>query len=628
MTTDGMITEPRTAAAGGEVGDTFADLMARARGPLSYSQLADLVRARRRLSAAGFQPPAGFTPVRVAVAGNATTTYLVPALSLLLETHGIAPEMHEVAFGSVEAELLRPDSALAAFRPQLLVLVQTPLAITDWPPDTAGEEEAARFAEARVRHVLGLCRAAHDRLGCEVVLDNWHALPHRPHGSWARRLPGERNAITRRMNALLDREAPPWVHLHDVEGLAAVHGLSRWVDWRFWFHAKQPVGFESLGAYLSSLAATAAAIYRATAKCIVLDLDNTLWGGVVGDDGLTGIRVRQGDPQGEAFQAFQRHLLRFKQRGILLAVCSKNEVENARAPFRDLPDMVLKLDDFVAFKANWDPKPQNIRAIATELNLGLDALAFVDDNPAERALVRSALPTVRVVELPDDPADYPAALDRTGWFEIASLSSEDLERTQQYLANARREEAATATEDYDAYLASLTQQAQVRPFEPAQLDRITQLVNKTNQFNLTTQRTTRGEIEQLMNHPDVLTATVRLSDRFGDNGLIAVWYGSITEDRLHVDQWLMSCRVFNRGVEQMLMNHVVALARARGVREIIGEYRPTAKNGLVRDLYPRLGFQTIAAHEGAADGAEFWSLMVAGYKPLDHAIAIDPPQPR
>lgn len=608
---------------GGRLGDAGAALLMAVRSTFNYGELRNLVRARARLAAAGFEPNEGYTPVRVAVAGNATTTYLTPLLQLLLETHGVAALLHEIPYGSIEAELLRDGSELAAFRPQLLIICQTPLAISDWPADTVGEEQAAAFADARVKQALALCGVAHDRLGCEVVLDNWHQSPHRPHGSWARRMPGDRASLTRRMNLLLESEAPHWVHLHDVDGLAALHGVQNWVDWRFWYHAKQPVSFDAVGSYVSSLAAASAAIYRAAVKCVVLDLDNTLWGGVIGDDGLTGIKVGQGDAQGEAFQAFQRYLLRLKQRGLLLAVCSKNEIDNARAPFKELPEMVLKLDDFVAFKANWESKPRNLDAIAKELNIGLEALALVDDNPVERAHVRSTLPMVRVVELGEDPADYPAAMDRCGWFEIGTLSAEDLEKTQQYVANSRREELAAAIEDYDTYLESLSQRADIREFEPAQIDRITQLVNKTNQFNLTTQRTTRTEIERLMGRDDALTATVRLTDRFGDNGIIAVWYGSIDADRLRIDQWLMSCRVFNRGVEQMLFNHVVEIAQARGIREIIGEYRPTKKNALVRDLYSRLGFRSTSAPADAPDGAEFWSLDLDDHEPFEHTIALD-----
>lgn len=598
------------------------ELLDRAWQCVTLSELRALGRARQRLSALGLSPAASLVPIRVAIASDATTTYLNEGLSLLLEARGIAAATFEVPFGSVEAELLRDDSALARFRPQLLLLMQSPLAIRDWPPDTTSEDKAREFADERAGHMLALCRVAHERFSCDVVLDNLHILPERPHGSLARRMPGERNAIIRRINTVLESSAPPFVHLHDVDGVAALYGVSRWIDWRLWYHAKQPMSFSGATQYLNSLASTTAAIYRPGVKCIVVDLDNTLWGGVVGDDGLAGIRIRHGDAPGEAFQAFQRHLRRLRERGVLLAVCSKNELATAQKPFRELTDMVLSLDDFVTFKANWEPKPNNIEAIARELNLGLDALAFVDDNPVERDLVRRALPAVRVVDLPDDPAAYAAALDATGWFAITTLSNEDAARTDQYRANAIRMELATTIEDYDAYLVSLDQRAQIREFSPDQIDRVVQLINKTNQFNLLTRRVSRSDVEQMAGQPTMLTATVRLVDRFGDNGIIAIWYGSVLEDRLRIDQWLMSCRVFNRGVEQLLMNHVVALAGQAGVREIIGEFRPTEKNVIVRDLYPRLGFMRAAAPDGSSEGAEFWTLAVTEYRALDHRISL------
>lgn len=263
----------------GRLADAFVALLEEARCRRSYSELRPLVQVRQRLATAGFQPTDELMALRVAVAGDATTAYLTPILSLLLECRGVAPIMHEVPYASIESELLRSNTALSEFQPQLLALLQTPLAISDWPPDTAGEEEALHFAEVRAGNSLALCRAAHERLACEVVLDNWHLLPERPHASWARRMPAERNAIIRRMNAILDRDAALWVHLHDVESLAASFGLERWVDRRLWYHAKQPNSFASVGVYLSSLSATIAAPYRGTVKCVVLDLDNTLWGG-------------------------------------------------------------------------------------------------------------------------------------------------------------------------------------------------------------------------------------------------------------------------------------------------------------------------------------------------------------
>nr|WP_254429629.1 HAD-IIIC family phosphatase [Ruegeria atlantica] len=362
-----------------------------------------------------------------------------------------------------------------------------------------------------------------------------------------------------------------------------------------------------------------AAIYGKTSKCIVLDLDNTLWGGVVGDDGVNGIKVGQGNAEGEAFLAFQNYLLELKARGILLAVASKNEEANARAPFDTLDDMALKFADFVSFKANWGPKPDSIAAIAKELNIGLDAIVFVDDNPAERALVRQSLPEVRVLELGDDPAEYPYLLSRSGWLETIEITSEDRRKSEQYAANSARTELAESAVDYDGYLRSLNQKAVIRPFEPEHLDRITQLINKTNQFNLTTQRMTRSEVEALAASDTALTAYMRLKDTFGDNGLISVAAGTVDGDTLTIDLWLMSCRVFKRGAEFAMANYLMQEAARRGISHVRGIYRPTAKNGLVETLYADLNFEKDGVTE---DGVTTWSRTLAGFEPFPVRIEI------
>jgi FkbH-like protein len=320
---------------------------------------------------------------------------------------------------------------------------------------------------------------------------------------------------------------------------------------------------------------------------------------------------------GEAYKAFQEYLLKLKQRGVLLAVCSKNEEANARAPFLQRSEMVLKLDDFVAFKANWSPKPDNLREIAAELNIGLDSLVFVDDNQAEREYVRQRLPEVSVVELSEDPSDYPQLLDDAGLFEITTFSTEDHQRTRQYQENVKREAVRETATDYDTYLRSLVQKAVIRPFVEADLDRITQLVNKSNQFNLTTVRLSRTQVEELMLDSEVLTATVRLTDRFGDNGLIGVLFARRESDALRIDEWLMSCRVLKRGVEQLLCNYLVEQARLRGVKVLLGRYVPTAKNGLVRDHYKSLGFHQTGTDE---QGTTHWQLELATYHPFEVPI--------
>src|SRR5262249_14064544 len=285
---------------------------------------------------------------------------------------------------------------------------------------------------------------------------------------------------------------PSSLYLNAVAALPARHGLFRWFDERYWYHAKQPVSFECLVPFVRSIARIVGALFGVTGKCLVVDLDNTLWGGVVGDDGFEGIVIGEGEPVGEAFKTFQEYLVRLKQRGVRLAVASKNDEHNALSPFANRPEMVLKREDFAAFKANWEPKPVNLRAIAAELNIGLNSLVFVDDNPVERDQVRQALPEVAGVELTTGPADYPRVLDEAGLFEITTLSGEDQQRSQQYEENVRRDALRQSVGDYRAYLGTLDQRAVLAPFEDRYLDRITQLVNKSNQFNLTTLRLTRS----------------------------------------------------------------------------------------------------------------------------------------
>lgn len=289
------------------------------------------------------------------------------------------------------------------------------------------------------------------------------------------------------------------------------------------------------------------------------------------------------------------------------------------APFLQRPEMVLRLDDFVSFKANWLPKPDNLREIAAELNIGLDSLVFVDDNRVEREHVRQRLPEVSVVELSEDPSDYPQLLDDAGLFEITTFSAEDHQRTRQYQENGKRQAVRETASDYASYLGTLEQKAVIRPFVEADLDRITQLVNKSNQFNLTTVRLTRTQAEGLMRNSEVVTATVRLTDRFGDNGLISVLFAHPEGDALRIDEWLMSCRVLKRGVEQLLCNYIVGQARLKGAKVLLGHYVPTAKNSPVRDHYKSLGFQYAGTDE---QGVTHWRLELSAYHPFEVPIKI------
>ena len=353
------------------------------------------------------------------------------------------------------------------------------------------------------------------------------------------------------------------------------------------------------------------AIFGKTRKCLVLDLDNSLWGGVIGDDGVDGIQIGKETPEAEAYTAFQKYLLALKERGVLLAVCSKNEESAAKAGFSH-PDTILHLDDFVAFQANWESKDQNVRRIAKMLNIGLDSLVFLDDNPMERAIVREHVPEVAVPEVTGgDVASYIRAIERNGYFETVSISEDDRKRSETYHANQRRVEMEATASSYADFLVSLDMRAEIAPFRRIYYDRIAQLTNKSNQFNLTTRRFTRADIEHMAEDSRYITLYSRLQDRFGDNGLVSVVIAEKEGKDVHIRLWLMSCRVLKRGMEEAMMEALAEKARLAGGEKLIGYYYPTAKNGMVRDFYSAHGFSLV----DDADGNTVW----------EHSLETDAP---
>jgi FkbH-like protein len=428
-----------------------------------------------------------------------------------------------------------------------------------------------------------------------------------PFGRLSAAFPGGRTRILQRLNLeLWDAAQKAGASVLDVEQLAAVVGKRNWSDPAMWIAAKQYPSPDAAPLLTRNLAALVRALCGLTSKCAVLDLDGTMWGGIIGEDGLNGIRLG-GDAEGEAYTAFQKYLLGLKRRGIPLAVCSKNNEEDARSVFRQHPESVLKEEDFAVFLANWEPKPDNLRHIAATLNIGVDTLVFLDDNPVERSLVRKELPEVEVPELPEDPARYAEVLHGTYLFESLSLTDEDRRRADTYRENAQRTELAASSTNLDDYLASLRMKVELRPFDEPNLPRIVQLINKTNQFNLTTRRTSASEVMAWMKDPACYTQFMRLQDRFGDSGITGILVAFREGDTLRIDTWLMSCRVLGRRIENLMLASVMRHARQTGVAAVTGEYQPTAKNGQVADLFDRFGFQRVEQRE---DGGRLYKVAV------------------
>jgi FkbH-like protein len=540
------------------------------------------------------EPPRGLAdkPVRLALLGSSTLTHLHAAIRVAGLRRRLWVETYENDYGQYWQELADPGSALHRFKPNAVLLALDARHLTggvDAASGAAGIEAALDDVTGRVR---ACWRLAREHFACPVI--HQMALPvHSPLiGGNEHRLAGSRAEFIIRLNAMLRRMADEdGVDVLALDHRAARDGIAAWYSPGLWHRAKQEVSPAAAPMYGELVMRLVAARRGRSYKALVLDLDNTIWGGVVGDDGAEGLVLGQGSALGEAFVEFQHYARDLSRRGVILAVCSKNDEANALEPFDRHPEMVLRRSDIASFAANWSDKPANIRAVADELNIGLDALVFVDDNPFERDLVRRELPMVAVPEVGDDPASYAQTLADAGYFEAVAITEEDRTRSGQYQGNRQREALKAAATDLDSYLRGLEMRLLWRRFDRVGLARTVQLINKTNQFNLTTRRYSEAEVLAVMDDPRAFGLQLRLVDRFGDNGIIAIVIGRLRQGGdLLIDTWLMSCRVLGRQVEPTTLNLVAAEAKALGARRLVGEYLPSAKNAMVREHYPRLGF--------------------------------------
>jgi FkbH-like protein len=585
------------------------DLQALASYAMDLNQLTKLAKfiGQARAESRSLAP---LVPFRLAVLSNSTVDLVVPALVASAARHGISLEVVQPSYDQVAQEALTPDSKVNSSKPDAVLFAldyrALPLKLS------LGDAEAA---SASIQGVLGYLQALRQGIKSNsgaLCICSTFAPPAEPlFGSLDCGLPG----TMRSMLGEINRELAAYVLgsgdvLLDVAGLAETVGLANWHDPQLWNLAKISFSDQLIPLYADHVARTVAAIRGKSRKALILDLDNTVWGGVIGDDGLDGIKVAQGDARGEAHLAVQRLALDLRQRGIVLAVSSKNTDEVAREPFEKHPEMLLKLEHIAVFQANWNDKATNIQAIAEELSLGLDAMVFLDDNPVERGLVRKLLPEVAVPELPEEPAYYARTLAAGGYFEAVAFASEDLKRAGFYQDNARRASLQKQVGGVDAYLASLDMTITFQPFDATGRARIVQLINKSNQYNLTTRRYTDPEVCEVESDPSVFTLQVRLADIFGDNGMISVVICRPGDAATwEIDTWLMSCRVLGRKVEHMVLREILAQARRAGMDKIIGTYRPTDRNKLVVDHYAKLGFVKVGEAES---GLTRWVLPVDG----------------
>jgi FkbH-like protein len=581
----------RTALRAERPTDSLEKLATLASFRLGFLETVQLDRALGRL---GLKEAPDFLPIRLAVLASSTIDHLLPAIRVAGLRRRLLIDIHSGAYGQYRQDLLDPNSSLHQFAPQTALFSITAREALAAVPLTATAAEVNETNARIIDELRSLWRNARENSNAAIIQQTFVNVTDPLFGSYDRLVAGAPTRVVAHLNdELCQAAAQDGVLLLDIARASERDGIDAWFDAGRWLQGKLEIAPHAAPLYGDMLVRILAAQRGLSKKCLVLDLDNTLWGGVVGDDGLDGIVLGEGSAVGEAHLALQRYAKQLKDRGVILAVCSKNDLKIAEAAFREHPEMVLRRSDIAAFVANWDDKAENLKVIANRLNIGIDSLVFVDDNPVERARVRQSLPMVAVPELPDDAAHYVRCLAEAGYFEAIAFTSEDHHRAEQYAANAEREALLSSAQSMDDFLRGLNMSVGFGPFTAVDHARIVQLINKTNQFNTTTRRYSSEEIANLVNLPSALTLQFRLLDRIGDNGLVSTMilrpaFGD--EEVLEIENWVMSCRVFGRHLEFEAMNIAVDAARSRGAKAFIADYVATPKNHVISALYPSLGF--------------------------------------
>lgn len=559
-----------------------------------------------------------YTPSRIAILGGSTVDDIKNILELFLLESGIKPVFYQSEYNKFYEEAVFGNAGLDEFKPEAVIVFTSVANITNWPSVSDSQDLVQEKISAEYGRFTDIWEALKKRYNA-VIIQNNIDLPYESDTGSLSAVMGRRNFVSS-LNAKFAAYAGSHegFYLHDLHGLSARIGLRKWHNPSQYAAYKFAMDYDVMPEVSLGLAKIIRSISGKNKKCLVLDLDNTLWGGIIGDDGVENIKIGHETPEAEAYTVWQEYVLRLKERGVILAVCSKNEEDIAKSGFTH-PDSVLKLSDFVAFKANWLPKNENIANIAKEINIGTDSLVFIDDNPAERQIVRDTMPEVAVPEVDGlDVFSFIRAIEEAGYFETVAVSQDDIKRNDSYQANKARQELSANAADYDDFLKSLNMTAEINEFKPVYFDRIAQLTGKTNQFNLTTRRYTRAEIESMANDPCYITLYGRLTDKFGDNGLISVIIAERKNDDLHILLWLMSCRVLKRGMEENMLDALVSKAKSVDCTKLIGYYYPTKKNKMVAEMYASFGFVNV----GTDSDGTVWELSLEGYEPRGKHIEI------
>ena len=569
-------------------------------------------------------PDNNFITKKIAILGGETTENIKLILELFLLNYGIKPEFYESEYNQYFEDGMFPNPELENFKPDVVYVCTCIRNITDFPAISDSKEVVENKKQAVINKFFGLWDSIKERYHCTIIQNNFEYPFFRLMGNKdASDYHGRVNFVTSLNMAFYEyAQSHENFYICDVNYISSSYGLEKWSDPYYWHMYKYAMAVPAIPYLSFNVANIIKSMYGRNKKAFNLDLDNTLWGGIVGDDGADNIEIGQETSLAQIYSEFQEYIKLHKQIGVLLTVNSKNNEANAVSGF-ERPDSILKKDDFVSFKANWNPKSINITETAKDLTLLPESFVFVDDNPAERAIIENQVAGVAIPQI-EGVEHYIQIIDKSGYFEVTSLSSDDLKRNEMYQENAKRTQMQASFTNYEDYLKSLEMKGEIQSFIPMYMSRIAQLTNKSNQFNLTTKRYTQSDIEDVAADPNRITLYGKLGDKFGDNGVVSIVIGRIdgdNHDELHMELWLMSCRVLKRDMEFAMMDELVEKAKNSGIRKLVGYYYPTAKNAMVKDFYATQGFEKVSEDE---EGNTVWEFIVdENYEKKQHVIAVN-----
>ncbi|MEY8283640.1 HAD-IIIC family phosphatase [Lachnospiraceae bacterium 50-23] len=550
-----------------------------------------IIKLARRLKKE--QDLSGRDKVKVAVIGSCSLQYFVMVLRLFLCKYCVGAEILEGEYDGIHMAVFDKQSELYKFQPEAVIVLSDYRDIRAFPPVLSAPEEVDAFVRETMGYFETLWRRLSDIKGCHIFQSNIVIPLERALGNFETNVYYSRRNIYQMLNLELLKNRSDNVTIVDLEYIASMVGKERWFDNTSYFTSKLGYALDYIGVVCDIFAQQIAVLKGRVRKCLVLDLDNTLWGGVAADEGARGIQVDPGDAVGEAYLAFQKYILDLKSRGVILAVISKNDLESAKGPFEVNQNMLLKYEDFSVFIANWESKAENMELVSRKLNIGIDSLVFFDDNPAEREIIKMYHPEVQVIDVPENVADYVLALEQAHPFEWLNLTEEDLNRSDTYKSNRQREELSMRYEDYQNYLNALEMRGKVQSLEKGGIKRFTQLINKSNQFNLRTQRYSEAQIAEMLSDEEYILLSAVLEDRFSKFGMISCVILKKEGTACFIDTWVMSCRVLKRDVEKLVFHKIIESAQHWGCTEITGEYIETRKNALVKKLFSDLNFEEV-----------------------------------